>query len=89
MVKKKIHFKSHIRVESWSVAIRLTQLNFGCCITPDFIKGTGLKVVKPEPWKASYSAAAFIEKSHELSFLEEQVMESVLEKNKNQAIRGT
>ena len=76
-VKKKIYFKSHICVEIWSLAIRFVQLSSGCCIVPDFISFGDLKVIKSVGWRANYSVSAFVRKVHELSHLEQEMMESV------------
>ena len=73
-VKRKLRFKSHIQVEIWSFAARFAQLSSGCCLVPDFVPAPGLTVVRTPTWKASYSAAAFIRKAHELSDLETEML---------------
>ena len=75
-VKKKLHFQSHTQVEIWSLAARFAQLSSGCCIVPDFVHSPNLKLVKTPGWKASYSAAAFVRKAHELSSLETEMLVS-------------
>jgi len=79
VLEKKIQFKSHLYVESWSVSTRLAQFGLGCCLVPDFISVQGLKNVRLNSWKFPYSARVLVRNSHELSPLEDKAMSSCLE----------
>jgi DNA-binding transcriptional LysR family regulator len=76
-VKNKVHFKSHIRVEIWALAVRFVQLGAGCCIVPDFIESKGLRMIKAPYWEMTYSVAAFVRNVNELSPLEDKLIKSI------------
>jgi DNA-binding transcriptional LysR family regulator len=77
-VKKKLKFKSHLQVEVWSVGIQFAQLSPGCCLVPDCLHPSNLKIVKTPGWKSNYTVRAFARKPHELSSLENEMMDSVI-----------
>lgn len=66
---KDIQFKNKIQVESWSAAIKLSQLGFGCCLIPDFISNT-LVPNKSMNFNLPYSVLLLTKKEREMSLLE-------------------
>lgn len=74
-LKKKLNFTNHIQVESWTAAIRLAQLNLGCCLVPDFIHSTGLIPVRSAQWGAEYKISLLTKKNAELSPLEQKLLD--------------
>lgn len=73
--KRKLNFKNHIQVESWTAAARLAQLNLGCCLVPDFINASDLTPVKSLNWGAKYKIAILTKKNIELSALEKKLID--------------
>jgi len=78
LLKNKTSFSSHITVESWSVGVQLAQLNLGCCLVPDYIKHSSLKLVETKKWNAAYSAVVVTRKDQILSPMEEEIFQNII-----------
>lgn len=74
VMKKKQKFKSHLQIEVWSIGIQFVELSQGSCLVPDCIPPSNLKKVKTPGWKSNYTIKAFIRKPHELSSLENELV---------------
>lgn len=76
-LKKDLKISSHVKVESWSIAVRLARLGFGCCLVPDFVAQTGLKVVRASDWRETYQSVIYLKNVSALNSLELSVIEGL------------
>lgn len=74
---KKLSFRSHIRVESWTVAQRLAEARLGSCLVPDFLPKGKLRAVPLSGWKAHYQIVLWLKYRHELSAIERRIVDDL------------
>lgn len=72
--KKKIKFKNHIVVESWTNSNRLAEIIESVCLVPAHLPKGKLKSISLKGWKHSYKAYAVSRKRSLLSSLEAKIL---------------
>lgn len=74
----KIIFKNTIEVESWSAALKLAQMNLGCCLVPDFLSSAHLIDMPLPLFRYKYEIQMLHNKKKELSAVENSLLQSFL-----------
>lgn len=72
--KKKIKFKNHIVVESWTNSSRLAEIIESVCVVPAHLPKGKLKSISLKGWKYSYKAYAVSRKRSLLSSFETEIL---------------